>query len=342
MRSTTGPAAVAAPWVWTAGEITARGEWIVTLGAAARDEMAAALDRVKRRGLALKDITASDFPLPSMAPAFATIGRLLGEGPGLCLVRGIPVERYARDDLALILWGVGTHIGRGVAQSYRGDMIGDVMDMSHTGDTRRSYRSPRALALHCDPVDVVGLLCLRRAKTGGTSLLASSLAVHNAILAERPDLLPALYRGYHYRHSEAGSLGGPPTTAHRIPVFGACGDRLVCNFNAAPIGRSLAEDGLEDDARALEAFEHFKATARREDLVYETMLEPGDLQLLNNRAVLHGRTPFEDYEGLGRRRLMLRLWLAIPGWAPLPENMRLHAGDRAEARRRAGTPPATA
>jgi hypothetical protein len=72
------------------------------------------------------------------------------------------------------------------------------------------------------------------------------------------------------------------------------------------------------------------------------MLEPGDLQLLNNRAVLHGRTPFEDYEGLGRRRLMLRLWLAIPGWAPLPENMRLHAGDRAEARRRAGTPPATA
>jgi hypothetical protein len=197
MRSTTGPAAVAAPWVWTAGEITARGEWIVTLGAAARDEMAAALDRVKRRGLALKDITASDFPLPSMAPAFATIGRLLGEGPGLCLVRGIPVERYARDDLALILWGVGTHIGRGVAQSYRGDMIGDVMDMSHTGDTRRSYRSPRALALHCDPVDVVGLLCLRRAKTGGTSLLASSLAVHNAILAERPDLLPALYRGYH-------------------------------------------------------------------------------------------------------------------------------------------------
>ena len=315
---------VAAPWVWSADEIAACDDWIVRLGADALDDIAAALKGVKQRNLALEDITAGDFPLPSMVAELSAVKRLLADGPGLCLVRGLPVEDYQRGDLALVLWGIGSHLGTGVPQSYRGDMIGDVMDMSHTGDIRRSYRSPRALKLHTDPVDVVGLLCLRRAKTGGTSLLTSALAVHNAILAERPDLLAALYRGYHYRHSEAASLGGSPTTPNRIPVFGTCGERLVCNFNGAPIGRSLAEDDIENDAAALEAFELFNETSARDDLLYRMMLEPGDLQFLNNRTVMHGRTLFEDFDGIDRKRLLLRLWLKMPDWSELPGNMKLH------------------
>ena len=314
---------VAAPWVWSADELAARDDWIVRLDAGALDDIASALDGVKQRNLALEDITADDFPLPSMAAVFSEIKRLLADGPGLCLVRGFPVESYERDDLARVLWGMGTHLGRGASQSYRGDMIGDVMDMSHTGDIRRSYRSPRPLNLHADPIDVVGLLCLRRAKTGGTSLITSSLAVHNAILAERPELLAALYRGYYYRHSEAASTGERPTTAHRIPVYGRSAEREICNFNSSPISRSLAEDDLENDGTALEAFEMFKKTAARDDLLYRMMLEPGDLQLLNNRTVMHGRTQFEDFDEIGRKRLLLRLWLSMPDWSELPDNMKL-------------------
>ncbi|MDH3241346.1 MAG: TauD/TfdA family dioxygenase [Alphaproteobacteria bacterium] len=332
MATTQRPDPVTAPWVWSSREILDRDDWIVELDETARRDLDAALGAVKRGGLALERLTAADFPLPSMAESLARTKRLLGDGPGLALIRGFPVDRYDRDEMALILWGVGCHLGIGMPQSYRGDMIGDVMDMSHTGDTRRSYRSPRALDLHCDPVDVVGLLCLRRAREGGASLLTSSLAVHNAILAARPDLLPALYRGYHYRHSEAASLGEPATTLHRIPVFGVCGGRVVCNFNASPIGRSLAEDGRKEDAAALEAFEVFKATTRRQDLMVRTMLEPGDLQLLNNRAVLHGRTLFGDHDDITRKRLMLRLWLRIPDWPALPDTMMLHKDGRARAR----------
>jgi hypothetical protein len=316
--------AVSAPWVWSAEELSARDDWVIHLKSDTLNEIETALSAVKDRGLRIEEIAAQDFPLPSMAADVQRIKRLLGQGPGICLLRGLPVDRYDREDTSLMLWGVGTHLGKGVAQSYRGDMIGEVMDMSHTGDARRSYRSPRPLNLHVDPVDVVGLLCLRRAKHGGTSLLTSAFAVHNAILAERPDLLPALYRGYHYRHSEAGDTGENPTTAHRIPVFGQVGDQLVCNFNAAPIGRSLANDNIESDPAALEAFEVFKSTAARQDLVSEMMLEPGDLQFLNNRTVMHGRTEFEDYPELDRKRLMLRLWLSMPDWTGLPKNMKLH------------------
>lgn len=323
MNTMVEPNAVSAPWVWSAEELSARDDWVIRLKRDTLNEIETALSAVKMRGLRIKDITAQDFPLPSIAADVQRIKHLLAQGPGICLLRGLPVDRYDRQDTSLMLWGIGTHLGTGVAQSYRGDVIGEVMDMSHTGDARRSYRSPRPLDLHVDPVDVVGLLCLRRARHGGTSLLTSAFAVHNAILAERPDLLPSLYRGYHYRHSEAGT-GENPTTAHRIPVFGKVGEQMVCNFNAAPIGRSLANDNIESDPAALEAFEVFKATAAREGLVSEMMLEPGDLQFLNNRTVMHGRTEFEDHPELDRKRLMLRLWLAMPDWTALPKNMKLH------------------
>lgn len=318
--------AVAENWVWSADELAASDDWIIRLDADALDDIAKALDSVKRRNLALKEIAAIDFPLPVLQTGLAAIRTLLTDGPGVGLIRGLPVERYDADDLRTVLWGIGAHLGTGVTQSYRGDLIGDVMDMSHTGDTRRSYRSPRPLTLHVDPVDVVGLLCLRKAKEGGTSLITSGLAVHNAILANRPDLLPALYRGYHYRHSEAASTGRPPTTPYRVPVFESVGGRLVCNFNAPPISRSFAEDDIENDATALEAFEHFKATTARDDLLYRMELEPGDLQFLNNRAVLHGRTEFEDFPELGRKRHMLRLWLTMPDWPTMPEEMKWHGG----------------
>ncbi len=324
MNTTVAPRPVSAPWVWSADELAARTDWIVPLDAVALGDIDAALAGVKARGLALKNFTARDFPLPTLAGHLLKVRHLLADGPGVALLRGLPVTRYGRGDLDLLLWGLGTHIGSAIAQSYRGDVIGEVMDMSHTGDARRAYRSPLALNMHIDSVDVVGLLCLRRARRGGMSLLTSSFAIHNAVLAARPDLMSLLYRGYYCRDSESESSGESPTTPHRVPVFGPVGDRLVCNFHARPMLRSLEFDRLEDDPRAAEALEVFRAISERDDLVHRSMLEPGDLQFINNRTVLHGRTGFEDFAELDKKRLMLRLWLAMPDWTPLPKDMVTH------------------
>ena len=52
---------------------------------------------------------------------------------------------------------------------------------------------------------------------------------------------------------------------------------------------------------------------------YEMELGPGDIQLLNNHVVYHGRTAYEDAPGPGQDRLLMRLWLAPPDSRPLPE-----------------------
>jgi len=315
---------VSGPWVWNPAELAARDDWVFPLSPAAFDDIDRALAGVRRRGLAMESITAADFPLPSFEADLAEVTRVLTGGLGLALVRNLPVDRYDCDDMRLILWGMGAHMGVIAPQSYRGDKIGDVMDMSHTGDIRRSYRSPRPLYLHVDPIDIVGLLCTRQAKLGGMSLLTSGAAVHNAVLAERPDLMPALYRGYHYGSTEASSTGEPPVTSYRVPVFKEVGGRIVVNFNPTTISRAMDRGAGGNDAVSVEAFEVFRDTAMRDDLVFRTMLEPGDLQLLNNRVALHGRTEFEDYPELERKRHMLRLWLKMPDWAPWPDDMYWH------------------
>jgi hypothetical protein len=336
MESATENDPVAGPSLWSADELTARDDWVIQLNGGALDDIATALEGIKQRQLAIEDITAGDFPLPSIAAQLSAINGLLSDGPGVCLVRGLPVDLYQRDDLALILSGIGTHIGTLAAQSIRGDMIIDVMDMTHTGDAGRAYRSPRPQHLHTDSIDVTGLFCLRRAKSGGTSLITSSLAVHNAILAERPELLAPLYRGYHHRRSGQTSTGEPPLSSHRIPVFGRNVGKFTCYFNATSIGRSLAEDDIENDPAVREAFEVFKTTAARDDLLYQTMLEPGDLQFLNNRTVMHGRTAFEDFDEVDRKRLLLRVWLKMSDWPDSPENMILHRDQK--TREKEGAP----
>ena len=101
-------------------------------------------------------------------------------------------------------------------------------------------------------------------------------------------------------------------------------EQIVVNFNASPIDKALANNGIEEDATALEAFNLFKKIAMRDDLVFRTMLEPGDLQFLNNRIVLHGRTRFEDFRELERKRHMLRIWLKMTNWVPWPDDMYWH------------------
>jgi hypothetical protein len=48
------------------------------------------------------------------------------------------------------------------------------------------------------------------------------------------------------------------------------------------------------------------------------MLQPGDVQLCHNHALLHDRSAFVDDPDPARRRHLLRAWIAPEGARPLP------------------------
>jgi hypothetical protein len=63
------------------------------------------------------------------------------------------------------------------------------------------YQHNQRLGFHADPTDIVALLCIRPAKSGGLSSIVSGVAVHNEIVRSRPDLAQVLYVILHSRTS---------------------------------------------------------------------------------------------------------------------------------------------
>ena len=118
----------------------------------------------------------------------------------------------ASDDAALAYWGLGLHLGRAVSQNAAGDLLGHVRDvgLERRDPTLRLYATREQLGFHTDGSDIVGLLCLRPAKSGGTSRIASSAAIYNEILRRRPDLAPALYEPFPFDRNGEEGPGEPP------------------------------------------------------------------------------------------------------------------------------------
>ena len=63
-------------------------------------------------------------------------------------------------------------------------------------------------------------------------------------------------------------------------------------------------------------------------LYLDMALQPGDIQLLNNHVIMHGRTDYEDYPEMERRRHLLRLWLRSGKAQKQPPETQVHPTDK--------------
>lgn len=314
------------PMAWKGSDFGPRQDWHFRLTARHLAEIEAAAAALDGRDLELPQITAADFPLPTLGAELEAMNETLRSGSGFVLLTGIDVERYREDMLRQIFVGIGTHFGISVSQSHRGDYLGDVIDRSEAGN-ERPYRRGGTISMHRDPSDIVGLFCVRNAKEGGLSRVASAATVWNTFLAERPDLLQPLIDGFHFYRPAADRGGSPALTPVKLPVFAVDQDgQLHCNYIPELIrsGAEHAAGGL--DARAEAALAFFEEVANRDGVYLDMEFRPGDMQFLNDRTTVHGRTDYQDWPEPERKRHLFRLWLQCPHWSP--PAMRMHVFDQ--------------
>src|SRR5262245_10530271 len=193
------PARLEGPAAWYGPHLAARGDWIDRLTSAEQDELAAAaepwLGRLEQDARAMNGLTAAEFPLPTLAPRLAAIAEQLLHGRGFGLLRGLPVERWGPRLSAVAFYGLGLHIGKPRTQNAQGHLLGHVRDLGLRSDDPnvRIYQTHERQTFHTDSADVVGLLCLQTAKSGGLSALVSSMTLYNELRARRPDLAIRLF-----------------------------------------------------------------------------------------------------------------------------------------------------
>jgi hypothetical protein len=314
---------------WYGNDLDRSGAWIRVLDDAQRAEIDAALARVKRHPSPF-GFGRDDFPLRSTAALLAEIGDELEHGLGAVRLRGLPVERYSDDDVRRIFWGLGRHLGTAVYQNARGEIMGEVRDETRLPDktyaptepgritsSRARARSTGPLRWHTDRCDVIALLCVRNAKAGGISKLTSIVTIYNEIRRRRPDLLALLCQDY-WRARPTDEDGSMPERAFALPVFGVHDGRLTCQYS-----RTYVEQAQEFPevprltAAQNEALDLLAEVA--EEVSLHAPFVPGDIQLLNNHVIFHGRTAYQDDSASHQERLLFRLWLSMPNSRRLPQ-----------------------
>ncbi len=299
---------------WLGPEIQHDDSWIVHLDAAAVGEIDAALNHVKRSGARIP-FGADAFPLPRVAALLAALLDEVENGRGLVLLRGIPRDRYTDEECELLYWGLGVHLGNPVSQNARGHRLGHVRDEGRifADPNARGYQTNQRMDFHCDllPVDMLGLFCLRTAKSGGSSKVVSALTVHNILREERPDLLQVLHGMFHVDWRGEEPAGEQPW--YTIPMFSACDGKLTTRICARSYFESASRFGQQYAPTDIqrEALHKVQDIANRPELMLTMNFQEGDIQLINNHMTMHAREAYVDHEEPGRERHLLRMWIAV-------------------------------
>ena len=307
---------VVGPEAWTGAEMAVRDDWVYTLSAAEIGELESAVAATVDWDLPIIAIGRGDFPLPALGPRLAEVQDEILDGRGFVLFRGIDPQRYSREQVSRLYWGLGRHFGDPVSQNHKGHLLGHIRDLD-LPDTpgRRPYQTTIGLHYHTDSCDFVGLMCLHPAKAGGESAIASAGAVYNRLLETRPDLLEALCGTFYADRKEEVPAGKKPW--YEVSFFNFHGGRMTSvqlHHDIDSAQRFPEIPRLTPVQReALKALQHLS-----EDLSLKMDFRPGDMQFLHNHTVLHSRTVFEDFPEPERKRHLLRLWLSAPNGRPLP------------------------
>lgn len=306
---------VDSPAAWRPEDFKDDNSWIIRFDPEMLDELDSAVATCKQRGIGAFEATKDDFVVPRVATCLRGIERELDSGRGFVLLRGLPVEKYTADDLRLLYWGLGIHLGTPISQNGLGELISEVTDRGYDRSVEnvRGYTTRGGQNPHTDHGDVVGLLCVHPAKSGGKSAIASSISVFNEIVRTRPDYLHYLGTGLHWDlRGEGPTRDLDEVTNNELPMFSYFDGALSVKFNAKTSVAGMKKAGMPLSEEALAAIAYVSDLARSDAFRLDMDFQPGDIQLLCNHSIMHARTGYEDWLEENRRRRLYRLWVNLP------------------------------
>lgn len=291
----------ATPSVWTPSDFPDEAQWSFDLSAADRNALTA-----YGRGGKYAEFAAH------FAAAAGRWAELLTVGPGFVRLRRFPIDALTEAQTEHAYLGLGRLLGEPVGQDRDANVLTHIRDERLPPEPGvRKYRTNQRQDFHSDGSDLVGLLCLHPAQTGGESRIASAHAIYNEMLRRDSHLVDVMYQPMPWDRNDEQSAGEPPFF-ELPPIIDIDGlPRLFfIAWYIRDSQRHPEAPRLTDDQRA--ALDLAETIANDPAFHIEMDFEPGDVQLLNNTTVLHSREAYIDGEDPAYRRHLLRLWLKAP------------------------------
>ncbi|KAL1599006.1 hypothetical protein SLS60_008152 [Paraconiothyrium brasiliense] len=302
------------------GPPVSRYDWTYVLTSSDLTEIESALQYFKSLGKPPGYIDQSTFPLQNLHESLRQVSRDMHRGFGFEVVRGVPLEKYPREDILAIYAGIAAHVankrGRRDHQ-WEGKpadvVLSHIYDLSAKVDANKigspAYTADKQV-FHTDSGDVIALFCLEEAAEGGQSKLSSSWRVYNEPAATRPDLIRTLAEPWASESFDGQGKGWnerPLLFYHRPTEAGP--EHMIIqyarrNFTGfQDVARSKQIPPITDaQAEALDAL-HFLA----ERFAVTLDFKKGDIQFANNLSIFHARDGFTN--SAEKQRHLVRLWL---------------------------------
>ncbi len=314
---------------WRSGDLG--DSYVLELSDAHLEELDRALTNAEASCDDVLDITRDSFPLPTLGPELERLTRELVDGRGVVLIRGVPVARYGKERASSIYWGVGAHLGRPWPQNAKGHLLGDVTDQGRAASdptSRGNEIGGIAFPFHSDGSDLVGLFCLDAGASGGASLVANAVTIHNEMVRTAPELAAELYAPFPY--DLRGEQAPESKPWYLMPIFNRSVDRLFVRYIRPYIESTRRhDDAPRPSDAARDAMDLLDAMCADPRFHVSMTMRPGDMQFVNNYHVLHARDAYRDDRAAGHVRHLKRLWLeteVIPN-EEKPERFRLGRTD---------------
>jgi alpha-ketoglutarate-dependent taurine dioxygenase len=309
---------------WRGVDFEGPEAWTYRLQPTDLAELDSAMRHIRDSRREIPTLTIADFPAPSFASAAASLRADLESGRGFVVIQGLPIDRYTDEEAAIVYWGIATHLGTPIPQNVKEEYLFRVRDEGYNferdyGTTGvRVSRTASAIDFHTDSSaayagytpDIVSLLALQTAKSGGMTAIVSAQTVHNILRAERPEFLKRLYEPYYF--DRRAELRSGESATLLAPIF-TCDGALEIRYFRFNLMRGYETAGVPLTQTDSEPLDFLESVCHREELPLSFHMERGDMQFVNNRFVLHSRTAFEDHADPGRRRHFLRLWMKYSG-----------------------------
>jgi len=310
--------------VWLSNSIK-KEEWVNELSRKEIDELLVLATQLKKSNNVFKKIERSCFS-SSLSSSLNRIENELENGKGFVVIKGISTQSYDEETLLLIYWVIGNYLGDIVTQNSRGEVLCEVSNYKLGGlknNNVRGYQTNEALKFHTDSADIVGLLCIRAAKSGGLSKIASSMSIYNEILEKYKEYIGVYYNGVFYdirSDKIMHNLG-----VYRNPIYGYFKNKLSCRYYLREFAESAqSKTGISLTPIEIAALNQFEQLANHEQMHLEIKLEPGDIQFLNSNITVHARTNYTDYEEDDLKRKLFRLWLNPRNKRHFPPHFAIH------------------
>jgi len=305
---------------WVARDVETSLELIRPVPAEVLRGLDDALASIQSRKQTLETLTADDFRSAALTNLAHTLGGELLAGRGFVILRGLPMGQYTPAEAAILYWGIGSALGTTLPQNAKGEWLYSVRNEGYSikddygaGGVRYS-KTKESFHFHTDSApdlagpapDIIGLLAIQTAKSGGESVLVSAQSIHNVLHAEHQDSLEELYRPFHHDRTSEWQPGQERTLL--APVF-RFDRQLQMRYMRFYIEQGHERAGAPLTPEQVRAFDCLDRVMDRPELQMRTGLQIGDILFLNNRLVLHSRAAFEDHPEPELRRHYQRIWI---------------------------------